>query len=88
MGPFIDEDTKRKFVFIKGDPTLPSNQNMLERHFVVETLEQFSVGIEQDEFDSSVYVKEELHYTYKEDRRGSICIEEFSTSCLISYSSN
>ncbi len=82
MYPFIDEDTKRKFEFIKGNPALPSNQKMLERHFIVETLEQFSSGIEQDEFDSAVYVREELHYTYKEDL-SSICIEEFRTSCSI-----
>ncbi len=88
VGPFIDENTKRKFVFIKGDATLPSNQKMLESHFVSETLERFSAGIDQDEFDSSIYVKEDLHYTYNEGRRGSGCIEEFRTSCSISYSSN
>ncbi len=80
--PFIDEDTKRKLVFIKGDPALPSNQKMLERHFIVETLEQFSSGIEQDGFDSAVYIREELHYAYKEDL-SSICIEQFRTSCTI-----
>ncbi len=78
MSPFIDEDTKRKFVFIKGDPALPPNQKTLESHFVVETLEQFSAGIEQDGFNSSVYVQEELHYTYNEDRRDSFYLEELS----------
>ncbi len=86
MGPFIDDDTKRKFVFVKGNPTLPSNQELLERHFIFETLERFSVGIEQDEFDSTVYMREELHYTYKEEDIGSsttTCVEKYTTTSYL-----
>ncbi|CAM9969298.1 unnamed protein product [Scytosiphon promiscuus] len=69
--PFIDKDTKEKFVFVSGNAKSTAAQAILSKNFDMDELEEAFGGQYTTKFDSAVYLGAPIDQDFREALAGS-----------------